>query len=90
MLPGNETTDKKYLETLKKLNITDDSDIRRRNVYLTANYKNISVRICVGDKLSTHVPNRKPTYLNVVIIHRSGKVCGSWFEDDKLLYDPCE
>ena len=88
MLPGTEKTDKKYNETLKKLNITDDSDIRRRNVYLTANYKNIPIRICVGDKLSTHVKGRKPTYLNVVIIHRSGIVCGSWFEDDKVIYKP--
>ena len=25
-------------------------------------------------------------WLNVVIIHRSGIVTGSWYEDDKLLY----
>lgn len=88
MLPGNDKTDKKYNETLEKLNITDNSDIRRRNVYLSAKYKNIPVRICVGDKMATHVPNRKPTFLNVVIIYRSGIVCGSWFEDDKVLYNP--
>lgn len=88
MLPGNEKTNKKYSEILNKLNITDKSDIRRRNVYLTAKYKNMPVRICVGDELAPHVPGKKPTYLNVVIIHRSGIVCGTWFEDDKVLYKP--
>lgn len=34
------------------------------------------------------MPNRKPIYLNVAIIHRSGIVCGSWFEDDKVIYNP--
>ena len=38
--------------------------------------------------MSTHVVNRKPIYLNVAIIHRSGIVCGSWFEDDKVIYKP--
>ena len=88
LLPGNEITDKVFNDTLEKLNISDDVDRRRRNVYLTANYQGIPVRICVGDKLATHVINRKPTYLNVAIIHRSGIVCGSWFEDDKVIFNP--
>lgn len=88
LLPGNEVTDKFFYHTLKKLNISDEVDKRRRNIYLNANYQGIPVRICVGDKLATHVPNRKPTYLNVAIIHRSGIVCGSWFEDDKVIFNP--
>ena len=88
MLPGTKNTNEVYNNTLKKLDISPDLDVRRRNVYLSATYKDIPVRVCVGDRLSTHVPNRKPTFLNVVIIHRSGVVCGSWFEDDKLLLKP--
>ena len=88
LLPGTEITDRVFNDTLKKLNISDDIDKRRRNVYLSANYQGIPVRICVGDKLATHVPNRRPTYLNVAIIHRSGIVCGSWFEDDKVILNP--
>lgn len=88
LLPGTEITDRVFNDTLKKLNISDNIDKRRRNVYLSANYQGIPVRICVGDKLATHVPNRRPTYLNVAIIHRSGIVCGSWFEDDKVIMNP--
>jgi len=77
LLPGTKESDKVFDETIKKLNITDNSDIRRRNIYLTAIYNGIPVRICVGDKLANHIPNRRPTYLNVAIIHRSGIVCGS-------------
>lgn len=88
LLPGTKETDNVFNCTIKKLNILDDIDRRRRNVYLNANYQGVPIRICVGDKLATHIPNRRPTYVNVAIIHRSGIVCGSWFEDDKLLYDP--
>lgn len=88
LLPGTDKTDKVFNDTLKKLNISDNIDNRRRNVYLTANYNEIPVRICMGDKLATHVPNRKPTFLNVAIIHRSGIVCGSWYEDDKVIFNP--
>lgn len=88
LLPGTKETDKVFNDTLKKLNISDNVDQRRRNVYLNANYQGVPVRICMGDKLATHIPNRRPTYLNVAIIHRSGIVCGSWFEDDKVIYNP--
>lgn len=88
LLPGTEVSDKVFNETINKLNMTDNSDIRRRNVYLTAMYNEVPVRICVGDKLAKHIPGRRPTYLNVAIIHRSGIVCGSWFEDDKVIYNP--
>lgn len=86
MLPGTEKTDRLFHDVLDKLNISESHDIRRRNVYLSANYKNIPVRVCLGDRLANHVPNRKPIFLNVIIIHRSGAVCGSWYEDDKLLF----
>lgn len=58
-------------------------------MYLNTNYHGIPIRIYVGDKLATHIPKRRPTYLNVAIFHRSGIVCGSWFEDNKVLYNPC-
>ncbi len=88
LLPGTKETDEVFNNTLKKLNISDNVDQRRRNVYLNANYQGVPVRICMGDKLATHIPNRRPTYLNVAIVHRSGIVCGSWFEDDKVIYMP--
>lgn len=88
LLPGTKETDNVFDNTLKKINISDEIDIRRRNVYLNAAYQGIPIRICVGDKMATHIPNRRPTYLNVAIVHRSGMVCGSWFEDDKVLYNP--
>lgn len=88
LLPGTKETDGVFNNTLKKLNISDSVDQRRRNVYLNANYQGVPVRICMGDKLATHIPNRRPTYLNVAIVHRSGIVCGSWFEDDKVIYMP--
>lgn len=90
LLPGTEKTDEVFQDVIKKLNMTDNVDNRRRNVYLTANYQETPVRICMGDSLATHKPNRLPTFLNVVIIHRSGIVCGSWFEDDKVIYNPYE
>ena len=89
MLPGNEQTTAKYMETLNNLHL-QDCDYRRRNVYLNTIYNGITIRVCVGDKMASHVPGRYPIYLNVAIIHRSGIVCGSWYEDDKTLYIPNE
>lgn len=86
LLPGTQKTDQIFHYVLEKLNISKLHDIRRRNVYLSAIYKNIPVRVCLGDRLANHIPGRKPIFLNVVIIHRSGAVCGSWYEDDKLLF----
>lgn len=88
LLPGTKETDNVFNYIVKKLNMSDEVDRRRRNVYLSGNYQGVPIRICVGDKLATHIPNRRPTYLNVAIVHRSGFVCGSWFEDDKVLYNP--
>lgn len=88
LLPGTKETDEVFNNILKKLNVSNNVDQRRRNVYLSAKYHGVPVRICMGDKLAIHVPNRRPTYLNVAIVHRSGIVCGSWFEDDKVIYIP--
>lgn len=85
MLPGNPQTDNAFSSLHKKLKLKSEIDRRRRNVYLNAEYKGVPVRVCLGDKIANHVPGRQPTYLNVVIIHRSGTVCGSWYEDDKVL-----
>lgn len=88
LLPGTKESDAVFNSVINKLNMADKLDIRRRNVYLSADYCGVPVRICVGDKLATHIPNRRPTFLNVAIIHRSGIVSGSWFEDDKVIYKP--
>lgn len=86
LLPGNTETEKIFNKVKTALNITEDTDVRRRNHYINGIYKDIPVRLCVGDHLAKHVPNKYPTWLNVVIIHRSGVVAGSWYEDDKFLY----
>ena len=89
LLPGTEETNKKFHETVKNLNKIS-TETKRRNVYIDCLYNEIPIRLCLGDKVSKCVPNRKPTYLNVAIIHRSGIVCGSWYENDKILYKPNE
>ena len=48
LLPGTKETDEVFNNTLKKLNISDTIDQRRRNVYLNANYQGVPVRICMG------------------------------------------
>lgn len=86
LLPGNTDTEKVFNKVKTAINITEDTDVRRRNHYISGIYKDIPVRLCVGDHLAKHVPNKYPAWLNVVIIHRSGVVTGSWYEDDKFLY----
>lgn len=86
LLPGNTETEKVFNKVKTAINITEDTDVRRRNHYINGIYKDIPVRLCVGDHLAKHVPNKYPAWLNVVIIHRSGVVAGSWYEDDKFLY----
>lgn len=87
LLPGTEATNSNFRKTMKKLQI-ENIERKRRNVYIDCVYKNTHVRICLGDKLAECVPNRKPTFLNVAIIHRSGIVCGSWYENDKVIFTP--
>ena len=86
LLPLTAESEKKFNEVLSLIKITEDNDIRRRNHYINGVYKDIPIRLCLGDYMSKHIPGRYPMWLNVVIIHRSGIVTGSWYEDDKLLY----
>lgn len=88
LLPGTDKSNKIFEDVLMQLSISEKLDWRRRNQYLTCKYREVPVRICVGDKVASRVPGRYPVFLNVAIIHRSGKVCGSWYEDDKLLFSP--
>ena len=85
MLPGTASSDLRFENTLKKLNVSEKVDIRRRNRYLNCDYSGVSVRVCLGDALAERVSGRYPVFLNVVIIHRSGRICGSWYEDDKVI-----
>lgn len=85
LLPGTPETNAVFESTLKQLEKKNETSKRRRNRYLNYKYKNIPVRLCVGDVEAKRVKNRYPTYLNVVIIHRNAFVCGSWYLDDKLL-----
>ena len=89
MLPETPATKHKFEDIIRKCQ-ADNKEVRRRNVYLNTTYKDIPVRLCCGDKQAECVINRYPTYLNVVILHRSGIISGSWFENDKLLFDPSE
>jgi hypothetical protein len=85
LLPGTSETNQVFESTLQQLEKKNETSKRRRNRYLNYKYKNIPVRLCVGDVEAKRVKNRYPTYLNVVIIHRNAFVCGSWYLDDKLL-----
>lgn len=87
LLPGTPATNANFKKTMQMLQI-ETVEKKRRNVYIDCIYRNVPVRICVGDTLSECIPGRKPTYLNVAIIHRSGIVCGSWFENDKVIFTP--
>lgn len=87
LLPGTEVTNNNFRKTMQKLDI-ENVEKKRRNVYIDSMYHGVPVRICLGDKLAECVPNRKPTFLNVAIIHRSGIVCGSWYENDKVIFKP--
>jgi hypothetical protein len=86
LIPGTFESEKSFDRVMTSVDIIQDGDIRRRNRYLNGVYKNIPIRLCIGDRFAEHVPGRYPMWLNVVIIHRSGIVSGSWYEDDKFLY----
>lgn len=74
---------------IEKLNIAK-TDRRRNNQYIDGTYKGIPVRIGLGDNSYEHIVGRFPVYLNVCIVHRTGVVSGTWFEDDKVLIDEYE
>lgn len=87
LLPGTSETNENFKKVMQKLRI-ESVEKKRRNVYIDSIYDDVPIRICLGDKLAECVPNRKPTFLNVAIIHRSGIVCGSWYENDKVIFNP--
>lgn len=84
VIGGTKEDERVFDNILSKLKI-DKNDVRRRNKYLNCNLDGRKIRLALGDKDAKRVPGRYPTFLNVVIIHRNGKVCGSWYYDDKLL-----
>lgn len=98
-MPSTKETDEKFAEVEEKLKITFKKGLSyspRRNRYVNyiqdnkyTDKKNIiaqqTVRLSYGDPEQNHIPGRYPVFLNVVILHRNGRVCGSWFEDDKVL-----
>lgn len=87
LLPGSSESEDCFNKVLDKLDVLD-SERRRNNQYLTGEYNGVPVRIGVGDSVYSHVPGREPVFLNVCIVHRSGVVAGTWFEDDKVLLRP--
>lgn len=93
LLPPTPKSDKMFEDVLDRIDFKSKSknpriDIRRHNVYLDGKYNNIPVRVGFGDTQYEHIPGRYPHWLNVCIIHRSGIVSGTWYEDDKVIYKP--
>lgn len=86
-LPVTQSSHNNYLKVINKIHF-NDKEKRRNNQYFDGTYKNVPVRIGVGDNTYEHIPNREPIYLNVAILHRSGIISGTWHEDDKVLYEP--
>lgn len=87
MVPFTPKTAKVFMDVKKELEIVD-KHIARRNAWLNTTHKGIPIRVCMGDRIATRVPGRKPVYLNVVIIHRNGIASGTWYDDDKVIYRP--
>ena len=69
LLPRTKASDEKFEKVLSEIDIKENDDIRR-NKYLNGVYNGIPVRICMGDQLAEHIPDRYPMWLNVVIIPR--------------------
>ena len=83
-LPATPENNIRFDRILDKLDITDVEQ-RRNNKYYSSNYNGVPVRVGVGDDKYKHIPGRKPVFFNVAIVHRSGIVTGTWYEDDKVL-----
>lgn len=86
-IPFNKNNDIMLMAIYNLIHI-DKIRNHRRNDYVDGYYNDVPIRIGLGDSQVSHVPGRYPTFLNVVIVHRSGYVTGSWFEDDKVLLHP--
>lgn len=87
LIPPSEDSDKLFYDILGMIDLKEDYDRRRNNFYYDGEYNNLPIRMSKGDELYNHIPNREPVFLNVCIVHRSGIVSGTWFEDDKVLWD---
>jgi hypothetical protein len=85
LLPSRGKNKERYEEVLAQLDFNRKSDLRRHNEYKNLSYNGLPVRVCVGDTLNKRKKGRYPVCLNVVIVHRNGKVGGTWFYDDKNL-----
>lgn len=98
LLPGTPETDEKFgfIELDVHTHANNNIDRRRRNTYLDGYYLysrsdyryrlvEVPIRLGFGDPAPVYDPGREWLYLNVVIVHRSGIVTGTWFEDDKVL-----
>ena len=83
-LPATPENNILFDRVLDKLDITD-VERRRNNKYYTSSYNGVPVRIGVGDDKYKHIPGRKPVFFNVAILHRTGILAGTWYEDDKVL-----
>ena len=86
LLPGTKESNRRFEEIRDRLSVSEATDVRRRNQYVNGYIDSIPVRLCIGDHQAERIQDRYPTWLNVVIIHREGTICGSWYLDDKFLF----
>lgn len=84
LLPKTESSVKKLAKVVKKM---ENKEIikARRNRYINGTYNGVKMRVSYGDQKANHISGRPPVFVNVAIILRTGNVCGTWFEDDKVL-----
>ena len=87
LLPITDESDELFDKVAEKLDGFYALDVRRRNAYMDTFYNGLPVRLGYGDTKVVHKPNREWLYLNVAILHRSGIISGTWYEDDKVIYD---
>ena len=90
LIGGTAEDEARFWEIEKRLGGSSSAkaEHRRRNGYENFKYNGVNIRLGMGDYNQTHKPGREALWLNVAIVHRSGIVCGSWFEDDKVLFKP--
>ena len=89
-LRSNNNSDKYFDKLIEKLSGNENNkQQKRRNVYIDYVYKNIPIRVCFGDDFPIEL-NKYPVHVNVAIIHRSGIVASTWYENSKVLYEPKE
>lgn len=87
-LPVTYKSNKNFLKIMDQIDKIDNSERRRNNQYYDGMHNGVPIRIGIGDNSYEHIPGREPVYLNVAILHRSGIIAGTWYEDDKVLFKP--